>query len=108
MLSQITLVVKNPDNAGDIRDWAPSLGREDGLEKVMAPHSSILAWKIPWAEDPGRLQSICCTYILVAYLIHNNLYLSILHPYTAPFPTGKHWIALCICESASCFHCYSH
>ena len=35
-----------------------SLGREDLLEQEMAPHSSILAWKIPWTEEPGRLQSM--------------------------------------------------
>ena len=35
-----------------------SLGREDPLEKEMATHSSILAWKIPWTEEPGRLQSV--------------------------------------------------
>ena len=35
-----------------------SLGQEDLLEKEMATHSSILAWKIPWMEDPGRLQSM--------------------------------------------------
>ena len=35
-----------------------SLGREDPLEKEMAAHSSILAWKIPWMEEPGRLQSM--------------------------------------------------
>ena len=35
-----------------------SLGWEDLLEKEMAPHSSILAWKIPWMEEPGRLQSM--------------------------------------------------
>ena len=35
-----------------------SLGREDPLEKDMATHSSTLAWKIPWAEEPGRLQSM--------------------------------------------------
>ena len=35
-----------------------SLGGEDGLEKEMATHSSILAWKIPWTEEPGRLQSM--------------------------------------------------
>ena len=35
-----------------------SLGGEDALEKEMAPHSSILAWKIPWTEEPGRLQSM--------------------------------------------------
>ena len=37
--------------------WVRSLGREDRLEKEMATHSSILAWRIPWTEDPGRLQS---------------------------------------------------
>ena len=35
-----------------------SLGQEDPLEKEMATHSSILAWKIPWMEEPGRLQSM--------------------------------------------------
>ena len=35
-----------------------SLGREDLLEKEMATHSSILAWRIPWMEEPGRLQSM--------------------------------------------------
>ena len=35
-----------------------SLGQEDPLEKGMATHSSILAWEIPWTEDPGGLQSI--------------------------------------------------
>ena len=35
-----------------------SLGREDPLEKAVAPHSSILAWRIPWTEEPGRLQSM--------------------------------------------------
>ena len=36
--------------------WVQSLGWEDLLEKEMATHSSILAWKIPWTEEPGRLQ----------------------------------------------------
>ena len=35
-----------------------SLGREDRLEKAMAIHSSTIAWKIPWTEEPGRLQSM--------------------------------------------------
>ena len=35
-----------------------SLGREDSLEKGMATHSSILAWRIPWTEEPGGLQSM--------------------------------------------------
>ena len=38
--------------------WIPSLGQEDPLEKEMAPHSSPIAWKIPWTEEPGRLQSM--------------------------------------------------
>ena len=38
--------------------WVQSLGREDLLEKEMATHSSTLAWKIPWREDPGGLQSM--------------------------------------------------
>ena len=38
--------------------WVISLDREDPLEKGMATHSSILAWKIPWTEEPGRLQSM--------------------------------------------------
>ena len=43
-------------NAGDIERQVQSLGREDALEKEMAIHSSTLAWKIPWMEEPGRLQ----------------------------------------------------
>ena len=38
--------------------WVPSLGWEDPLEKEMATHSSILAWRIPWTEEPGGLQSM--------------------------------------------------
>ena len=40
----------------EARVW--SLGQEDPLEKKMATHSNILAWDIPWTEEPGRLQSI--------------------------------------------------
>ena len=40
------------------KTWVLTLGWEDLLEKEMAAHSSILAWKIPWTEDPGRLQSM--------------------------------------------------
>ena len=55
----MTLVVKNlPANAGDIRDmgWIPE--SEDVLEEEMATHFSVLAWRIPRAEEPGGLQSI--------------------------------------------------
>ena len=38
--------------------WVPSLGQEDPLEKGMATHSSILAWEIPWTEEPGGLHSM--------------------------------------------------
>ena len=38
--------------------WVQSLGQEDALEKGMATHSSILAWRIPGTEEPDRLQSI--------------------------------------------------
>ena len=38
--------------------WVRSLGQEDPLEKEMANHSSTLAWKIPWTEEPDRLQSM--------------------------------------------------
>ena len=38
--------------------WVQSLGQEDPLEKEMATHYSVLAWKIPWTDEPGGLQSI--------------------------------------------------
>ena len=57
--SQGVLEVKNPPaNAGDVRDEDQSLGREDPLEDGMATHSSILAWRFPWTEEPGGLQSM--------------------------------------------------
>ena len=39
-------------------NWAQTLGQEDALEKGMATHTSILAWRIPWKEEPGGLQSM--------------------------------------------------
>ena len=47
--------VKSPPAVRDTQ--VQSLGSEDPLEKEMATHSSILAWKIPWTEEPGGLQS---------------------------------------------------
>ena len=41
-----------------VGDLGSTLGQEDPLEKGMATHSSILAWRIPWTEEPGRLQSM--------------------------------------------------
>ena len=57
--SQVALMVKNPPaNAEDIKTQVWYLGQEDPLEKEMATQSSILAWRIPWTEEPGRLQSM--------------------------------------------------
>ena len=53
--SQGGSVVKNQPAKQEM--WVPSLGQEDALEKEMATHSSILAWRIPWTEEPGGLQS---------------------------------------------------
>ena len=51
-------MVKNlAANAGDIEMPVRSLGQEDPLEEGVATCSSILAWRIPWTEEPGRLQS---------------------------------------------------
>ena len=52
----VALVVKNPPAMREMRVW--SLGQEDPLEKIMATHSSILAWEIPWTEEPGGVQSM--------------------------------------------------
>ena len=49
-------MVKNLSAVWDTR--AQSLGLEDSQEKVMATHSSVLAWEIPWTEEPGGLQSM--------------------------------------------------
>ena len=54
--SRIAQLVKNLPAVQETR--VQSLGQEDPLEKEMATHSSILAWGIPWTEEPGRLQSV--------------------------------------------------
>ena len=57
--SQGALVVKNlPDKARDIRDATSILSQEYLLEEGIATYSSTLAWRIPWTEEPGGLQSI--------------------------------------------------
>ena len=48
--------VKNPSAMQEV--WVRSLGQEDPLEKEIAIHSRILAWEIPWREEPGGLQSM--------------------------------------------------
>ena len=48
--------LEGKESACNVGDWVQSLGQEDPLEKGMAAHSSILAWRIPWTEESGRLQ----------------------------------------------------
>ena len=57
-LSLTSLVAQRLKRLPSVRDtWVQSLGQEEPLEKEMATHSSILAWRIQWTEEPGRLQS---------------------------------------------------
>ena len=59
MLLRDTLVVQMVKRLPTMPEtWVQTLGWEDLLEKEMATHSSILAWKIPWTEEPGQLQSM--------------------------------------------------
>ena len=50
------------------------LGQEDPLEKRMVTHSSILAWKIPWTEEPGRLQSMGCKELNTTERLKTNTF----------------------------------
>ena len=53
----MVLVVKTPPvDAGDVRDRVQPVGGDDPLEEGLAAHSRILAWRIPWTEEPSRLQ----------------------------------------------------
>ena len=52
--------------------WVQSLGWEDPLEKELATHSSILAWKIPWTEEPGGLQSMGLQESDMTERLYNN------------------------------------
>ena len=57
--SWVSLVAQSVKNLPAVQEtWVQSLGWEDPLEKEMATHSSILAWKIPWTEEPGGLLSM--------------------------------------------------
>ena len=77
-------MVKNPPAVQQI--WVQSLGQEDPLEKGMVAHSSILAWRIPWTDEPGGLQSIGCrvrrateatehTCMHINYIFINSVYI---------------------------------
>ena len=89
---QMVLVVKNPAaNAGNWKETSVwSLGREDPLEEDMAAHSSILAWRTPWTEEPGGLQSIALQRVE-----HNWSNLACMHTYI---------VCICQCQSPSAPH----
>ena len=58
-MSSASLVAQAVKRLSTMREtWVRSLGPEDPPEKEMAIHSSTIAWKIPWTEEPGRLQSM--------------------------------------------------
>ena len=60
-LVQKLMVAQMVENLPAMQEtWVQSMGQEDALEKEMATYSSILAWKIPWTEKPGGLQSMGC------------------------------------------------
>ena len=73
--SQVVLVVKIlPANAGEVREtWVSSLGQEDPLEDGITIHSIILACRIPWTEEPGRLQSIESHRVDRTEVIYHNM-----------------------------------
>ena len=56
-LMNFCLVAQMMKNLPAMQNWVQSLGQEDPLEKEMATHSNILAWRIPWTEEPRRLYS---------------------------------------------------
>ena len=59
MILRVSLVAQTVKNLPAMQEtWVQSLGQKDHLEKEMATDSSILAWKIPWTEEPGGLQSV--------------------------------------------------
>ena len=96
--------------------WVLSLGREDTLEKEMAPHSSILAWRIPWMEEPGGPQStgsqrvgrypkmlnavLCCRPLLPVHSVCTSLYLTSRSTPSLPHGShlGDHKSVLYVCE----------
>ena len=99
---QMALVVNNlPANTGDIGMWVQFLSQEDPLEKGMATHTSILACRIPRAEEPGRLQFIVlqsqmwqkwlCTHAYLKYVTNKSLLYSTENstPYSVMTHLGK-------------------
>ena len=76
--SLVSQMVKRLPAMRETQVW--SLGREDPLEKETAIHSSILAWRISWTEEPGRLQSTGCKELDTTELLHFSLSLPLKRP----------------------------
>ena len=72
--SPVTQSVKNPPAMRET--WVQSLGWEDPLEKGMATHSSILAWRIPWTAEPGRVHEVTKSWTQLSEL-HFHFHFSI-------------------------------
>ena len=82
MTPAASLVAQTVKNLPAMQEtWVRSLGQEDPLEKGMATHTSILAWKIPWTEEPGGLQPIAsqrvghksaCTHTLGSNIVNES------------------------------------
>ena len=102
-----------------------SLGEEDPLEEEMAPHSSYLAWRMPWTEEPGGLQSVGLQRAGRHWVTGVNtikVYVSVLLSQVVPTsssPTASSSLFLCVCVSLptlqvglsvhlSRFHIYMH
>ena len=66
----MTQIVKNL--AAMQETWVQSLDQEDPLEEEMETHSSILSWRIPWTEEPGRLQSLGLQKVRHSYVTNTH------------------------------------
>ena len=89
--------------------WVRSLGREDPLEKEMAIHSSTLAWKIPWMEEPDRLQSVgsqrvgddwatSLHFINIVNIMIKNIIKLLKLDYTVTIISYLTWMSLCVLD----------
>ena len=100
--SLVAQMVKRLSAMQETRVW--SLGREDPLEKEVAIHSSILAWRIPWREEPGRLQSmgwqrvghdwatsLSLIYLLASWWLEKRNTSKLRELHQAPLPQHAFW-----------------
>ena len=105
-------MIKNLPTMWEI--WIWSLGWEDPLEKSMANHSSILAWRIPWTEETGGLQSLGSERVRHYWMTNAFTFTCtssspspVLPTLSLPTPnsSGNHQCVTCICESVSVLFC---